>query len=309
MYSHTLRQRIATGTLTLPLTAVLTVLTWGLVAHPSDAGLWEGLAITGLCAYMLMELNNRNTLLRIRSRMVSSCFLVVMAVCPTLHSFSLSLLPMVCFALSYFMLFASYQEPQAQGYLFHAFLFASLGSLLFPPMLVCCLLYYFSMLFQLRNFTWRTFMAGLLGLLTPYWVCAAYAIWHNHLDTAFLYLLDWLTPPLPDYSLLTLPQWITGGTLIVLAVASLIHFAHTAYNDKIRTRMFFYCIATQQVALIAALALMPQCFNQLLPLFVINTAPLLAHHLTLARGWWAELWFYVVVVAAGGMAFANYALA
>ena len=306
MYSHTLRYRIATGSFTLPVVALITLLAWITPARFADSSLWGGLGMVGVTAYLLTELNNRNALLRVRSRMVSSTFLLAMAACPTLHNFSPSLVPMTCMALSYFMLFDSYQRIKAEGYIFHAFLFASVGSLTFPPFLICPLLYYVSMIFQLRNFTWRTFMAGILGLAVPYWIYAAFAIWHNRLDTAFLYLLDWAKLPLPDYSSVTLPQWVTGGTLTVLSAAALIHFFHTAYNDKIRVRMFFYCIVTQELALMAGLILLPQYFTEILPILILNSAPLLAHHLTLLRGRWGEWWFYLALLSFAVMAYFNY---
>lgn len=305
MYSHSLRTRIATGTFTLPIAALLTFILWAM-PHLAEAEIWAGLAVTGLTAYALMELNNRYALLRVRSRMVSTTYLVLMLACPMLHHFSTALLPMLCFVLSYFMLFASYQDTHSQGYVFHAFLFAGIGSIFFPPVLIMALLYYFSMLVQLRNFTWRTFMAGVLGVLLPYWLYVAYAIWSNHLDTAFLYLLPWVNYQLPDYSSIALSQWITVGTLGLLSLFALIHFFHTAYNDKIRTRMFFYVIVTQEIVLSAGLALLPQFYDVLLALFIANSAPLLAHYYTLAKGKFVDIWFYLSLLLLLGVAAVNY---
>lgn len=304
MYSHSLRNRIATGTFTLPIVALLTLIVWA-VPHLNEIEIWAGLAVTGLTAYSLMELNNRYALLRVRSRMVSTTYLVLMVACSMLHHFSMALIPMLCFVLSYFMLFASYQDTHSQGYIFHAFLFAGVGSIFFPPMLILALLYYFSMLVQLRNFTWRTFMAGVLGMLLPYWLYTAYAIWSNHLDTAFLYLLPWISYHVPDYSSIALSQWVTVGTLGLLSLFALVHFFHTAYNDKIRTRMFFYVIVTQEIMLSAGLLLLPQFYEVQLALFIANSAPLLAHYYTLAKGKFVDIWFYLSLLMLLGVAVVN----
>lgn len=132
--------------------AVLTLVLWVLPGM-ADSTLWGGLAITMLTAYLIMELNNRNALLRIRSRMMSTTFLFMMLVCPTLHCWNIDALTVVCLIAAYFTLFASYQKYRCEGYIFHAFLFVSLGSMAFPPMLVLALAFYVSMLFQLRNLT------------------------------------------------------------------------------------------------------------------------------------------------------------
>ena len=70
-----MRKSIVTGEFTLPVMALLTLPLWALPDW-ANWSLWAGLVLTGFTAYLIMELNNRNTLLRIRSRMMSphSCF-------------------------------------------------------------------------------------------------------------------------------------------------------------------------------------------------------------------------------------------
>jgi len=139
-------------------------------------------------------------------------------------------------------------------------------------------------------------MAGLLGLSVPYWFYTAYAIWESRLDTAFLYLKQWFTFQLPDYTQLSPSQWVTAGALAVLSLFAFVHFFHTAYNDKIRTRMFFYVISTQEIALAAGLALLPQYYNEQLALLALNSSPLLAHYYALAKGRFADIWFCLSVL-------------
>lgn len=257
----------------------------------ASSRLWGGLGMTCLSTYLLMELNNRNLLLRIRSRMVSSSFLLLMLVCPALHEFSLSMAVVTCLIVCFFLLFGSYQELHAEGRIFHAFLFLGLGSMLFPPVLVLCLAAYVSMIFQLRTFTWRTFMAGLFGVMVPYWFYAVWAVWRNQIDTAFLYLVPWFTPQLPDYGVLTLPQLVTVGVLGFFTLIAVAHFFHTAYNDKIRTRMLYYVLYTQGLFVFVGLLCLPQYFEQQLRLFILCAAPFIAHYYTLARGRWFGFWF------------------
>lgn len=292
MYTHSLRSSVVTGSFTLPIMMVITLVLW-LAPDISEWQLWAGLGMTGLTAYLLMELNNRNALLRIRSRLMSTTYLAMMLACPALHEWSINMIPVLCYVVSYFLLFGSYQRTRAEGHVFHVFLFAGIASLFFPPFLVLILGYCLSMIFQLRNFTPRTFMAGLLGLIVPYWFVAASAIWQNKLDSAFLYLLDWFTPSLPDYSQITLPQLITVGMILFWAVVSVMHFFHTAYNDKIRTRMLFYVLATQEFILLAGMLLLPSHFDEQLRLIIVNSSAFISHYYALARGRFFNIWFNV----------------
>lgn len=292
MYNHSFRNKVATGQFTLPVTMIITLLGW-VMPDPGSVLLWIGAAVTGISAYLIVELNNRNTLLRIRSRMMSSTFLVLMLVCPALHVWQKEMLIVPLFLLSYFVLFASYQKVRPEGEIFHAFLFQGLASLIFPPMLVVCLGYYISMMFQLRNFTFRTFAAGLLGALLPYWFYAAFSLWNGTIDTAFVYLYDWFLPRIPDYSVVSRDQWITLGVIGFFSLTAFIHFFRTAYDDKIRTRMLFYVLATQQILIILGIVLLPQCFEEEMRLLIVNSAFFIAHHFALARGRMMDVWFVV----------------
>lgn len=305
MYPHTFSHRVINGTLTLPVTTVLALVAW-LVPDIGSGLLWAGLCTTGLATYLILELNNRYSLLRIRSRMISSTFLLLMAACPMLHSWSWESLTMLCFLLSYYTLFASYQQHRAEGYIFHSFLFAGIGSLLFPPMLILAVSYLFNMLFQLRNLQLRTFMAALIGLVTPYWVVATYAIWSNRLDTTFAYLQEWKHAVLPDYSTLTSAEWVTAGTMLFFALLAFIHFFRTAYNDKIRTRIFYYIITTQEVMLVIGLLLLPQHFEQMLGLLATNSSFLIAHYYSLAKGRFFHIWFDLSLLSLLALGIYNY---
>lgn len=305
MYSHSFRNSVVSSTLTLPVAAVGVLVLWMLPAV-ADGLLWGGLAVTGLTTYVVMELNARNALLRIRSRLMSVTYLVLMLVCPFLHGWSPAALSALCFALGHATLFASYQQTRPEAYVFHTFLFAGIGSLAFPPLLVVAVGYYFSMLFQLRNLTGRSFVAGLLGLLLPYWLHAAHAIWHNRLDTAFLPLLEQLRPRIPDYASVPAGRWVTLGVVGFFALLAFIHFFHTAYNDKIRTRMMFYVIATQEVLLAAGFGLLPHCFDALLRLFLVNSSLLIAHYFALGRGRFFNAWFNVSLLLLAALGVYNY---
>lgn len=305
---HTIRNTIVTGSFTLPVMAVLALLLW-VLPDVADWRQWAGLGMTGLTAYLIMELDTRNALLRIRSRMMSATYLLLMTVCSMLHAWDTGMIAACCFVLSYHTLFASYQQRRAEGYVFHAFLFAGIGSMFFPPMAVTVLGYYFCLLLPLRGFNWRTFMAGLLGFLVPYWGYAAYAVWLNRLDEAFRLLQERFAFGMPDYSALGTSELLTAGTLLFFSIPAFIHFFHTAYNDKIRTRMLFYCITTQQVLLTAGLVLLPGFFDDVMRLFLLNTSLLMAHYYALAKGRGFHIWFNMSLAAFIVLGVYNYCFA
>ena len=305
MYSRTFRSKVVGSSFTLPVMAVVTSLLW-LLSGSADQWRWITLALTALTTYIVVELNNRHALLRIRSRLVSSVFLLFMAASPFLHTHWQAAALMFTFALSYAMLFQTYQRVRAEGYVFHAFLFLGLGSLWFPPMAVMALLYFFSMLFQLRNFTWRTWVAGLLGIAVPYWFYVAYAIYRGQFLSAFDYLQPWLCWERPAYGAVSQQQWVALGVVGFFALVSLVHFFRTAYNDKIRTRMLFYVVVTQECALAAGVAALPHYVDIWLALLLLNSSILIAHYYALARGRFFDFWFNLSLLAVIAWGVYNY---
>ncbi|MBP3785990.1 MAG: hypothetical protein J6I32_05170 [Bacteroidaceae bacterium] len=298
MTDHSFRHAIASSQATLPAAALLALLGW--MGHGwGEPNRWYGLAATLVTAYAIAEWNNRGQLIRIRSRMASSTFLVVMAAMPFLHSWSAEMLVPIAYVGSFILLFQSYQLPRPEGYVFHAFLLLGLGSFLMPLLLFTVPFFYLSMLIQLRLLTLRTFMASLLGLALPYWCYAGYAIWKAQLDTAFLFLSDFVNTAPPEFGQVGNDRLISAAVLIFFALTATTCYLRTSYRDKIRTRMFIYCIIVQEVALTLLLATQPQAFDNLLRLFAAVSAPVIGHYFALAEGrimkWWLLVFLAVLV--------------
>lgn len=305
MYKHSFRNRIVSSSFSLPVMACITLLLW-VLPDPGNWQQWAGLGMTGLITVLLTELSNRDSLLRVRSRMVSTAYLMLMTICPALHAWNLQMVTAFCFVVSYFVLFSSYQKIRGEGYIFHVFFFAGIGSLIYPPVLLTALGYYISMLFQFRNFTWRTFTAGIFGLIVPYSFYTVYALWQDNITTAFLYLKEWNIPVQPDFSVVSTQQWITAGTICFFALLAFIHFFHTAYNDKIRIRMLYYAMATQEVILAAGLVIFPHHFNEQFTLFLLNSSLFIAHYYALGKGRFFNGWFNISLFVLTALGLYNY---
>lgn len=308
MRNDTLRSSIVTGTLTLPFVAVVTLCTWAAADYGSSL-LWGGLAIVGLLTYILMEWVNRNQLLRIRSRMVSSTFLALAAASPFVHAAAVTWVPPLCLVVAYILLLASFQQARPEGKVFYAFAVLTIGAFFFPPLIVLSLMFYASMLVQLRCFTWRTFMAGLFGVIVPVlfytvWVLAQGDVFH-----AFDFVLPWLTWQRPDYAHLPLWQEINCGFLGFQIFLGLLHYYRTNFNDKIKVRMSYYLMMMVEIVLIAALCLYPDYFVWLYPLLLVNSAPLIGHYWALARGRaLMTCWFVLHILLLIALALYNYGL-
>ncbi len=305
MREKNFRTRSTTSTLTL-VTAALLVLLVGGGSALSGPGSWWSLLLTFVEGYLLLELNNRHALLRVRSRMVCATFLGLSLATPWLLGDEVSsLLPAAGLVAAFFPLFAAYQSPAAAGSVFYASLFISLGSLVYPPLLLLLLPLLLALALHLRALSGRTFPALLFGAAVPYWFLAGIAIWEGRGPEMLRPFVDAFHFAAPDYAALTPMQRLLGIGLNVVGWISVVHYRRTYYNDKIRTRMYFYTLILFEIFLIMGVDAQPQHADVLLPLLTATTAPLLAHHVTLARGRSADIWYVVVLAAWVGAVVAN----
>lgn len=322
MYRHSFRTRVAESVLTLPFVSTLTILLW-LLGPVREAVLWVTLAVVAVMAYLIVEWNNQCQLLRIRSRMNSVTFLTLTAIFPALHTQWWALLPGFCLIAAYFILFKAYGEYRPEGYTFHAFLMISLGSLVFPPLLVLVPTLLVSCNVHLRVLFLRPLVAAVLGLVLPYWCYAAvvyagqYAVAYQLVDAAtaaqwHLGSLSWdrwldafSFASLPDYGVVAPWQWVGFGFVVTLGIVATLHFVQNSYRDKISTREYYYAMLLQLLPLVLIVAWRPQDAAVTLPLLIAAVTPFGAHYLALARSWLADWCFFLWLGAVVAIAVLN----
>ena len=271
----------------------------------SEPSIWGGYLATVVVGYFLLELNNRNALLRVRSRMVSSTFLVLVGTFPVLLDFSTGFVSAGAMLLSLYILFFTDQRRHAQGYVFYSFLFLGIGVVAYPRMLWFAPLFLLTMIVQLRSMTLKAFFAGLLGLALPIAVTWAYLFVTLQPVPTGQFAATITTVSIPDYRLLTEHQLINAAFTLLLALVATIHFWRTKFNDKIRTRILFYIFMIVEGLSAAMLIALPTDYDMAYRLFIVSSSPLIAHHLSFSRGHVADAYFVVVVLCFAFLAFYN----
>ena len=281
-----LQNNVSESRMTLPAAAIYATLVWMAGGLVSD-GLWMQFGCFAASTYLMVELNNANALIRVYSRMVSCAFIALS--CAAAFLFAIA---------AYAALFRSYQDRQAAGLTFYAFMSISTGSLFYAEMLYFAPVLWLLMAAFVRSASLRTVAASVLGLCLPYWLAAAIALYTGHLPM----LADHLgqlaaTGPLCDFSLLSANQVATMAFVMAMAATGIIHYRRQSINDKIRTRMFYSCFITMDIASAALAILQPQHYELALRMMIVNTSPLIAHFITLTNTKVTNVAFCAIVVA------------
>ena len=290
------QNKVSESRLLLPIVGVITALVW-LACGLLPQQWWIQAACLALSAIHMAILNNANALIRIYSRMVSCCFLMLSCMACYLFEDTKGGFVQLCVIASYVTAFNSYQDKQAVGRIYYSFLCLGLASTVFVQLLYYIPFFWLLTATQLNSLSWRTMAASLIGLLTPYWFATCWFLWQrdfnlmiNHFTglTAFL--------PLGDYHEATLSQWLVFAFIIVLMLTGIIHFLRNSSQDKIRTRQLYGYFMIMELVTIVFMGLQPQHHHVLMRILIINASPIIAHFIALTHTKWTNIAFYAIVV-------------
>lgn len=259
-------------------------------------GWWVQLLLFGLSCYLMVELNNSNVLLRVRSRMIAATFIVLSTMLVTFFGQWKGGVCALSFIAALNVFFRSYQDREAVGHTYFAFCLIALASMFLVHMLLLVPILWLLMHTHLQSFSWSAWRASLLGLLTPYWLVVPWFVWQHDIGTFtrhFVPLAQIIATPVA--SQLDVMQMANVAFIVVLLLVSAIHFWTNRMDDKIRIRMLYGFLIVMSFFCIALVALLPQHYDPLLRILVVCASPVIAHFLTVSSSRFTNILFLVVV--------------
>lgn len=293
-----IQNRIAESRWTLSTLVATALVVWG-IAGMGDHRLWLSILCLILSTYLMVELNNANTLIRIYSRMVSGSFLLLSTVCMFQLTSYTSSIAILCMAGFYTSLFRAYQDESAPGWVFYAFVCWGFASVVWVQALLFLPALWLLMGVLLRAWSARNFCASLLGLLLPYSVVAAVLALRGditRLSSHFIQLADFC--PIFDYTTLSIRQLASLAFVTLCGLIGGVHFLRKSHNDNIRTRQFYYLFIIIDVLTLIYLCVQPSQYEALLGILIVNTSPLIGHFIALTRTKWTNLTFLALSTVA-----------
>ena len=223
----TFQNKIAVSRFSLPVTATLIAMIWvavGLV----QGDIWTELAFALASTLLMVELNNRNALMRTYSRMVSCSFLTLLSVTslpePSLHANVVTL----CFIAFTLLIWNGYQDRQSTGRTFYAFACLGIASMEFVQILYYLPILWAMKMFFTNSFSLRNFASSILGVIIPYWFAAGFFVYTNNIDY------------LPEPSL--------HANVVTLCFIAFTLLIWNGYQDRQSTGRTFYAFACLGIA-------------------------------------------------------------
>ena len=290
---------IAESRKTLPITIIYGIGIW-LLAGLVNNGWWIQFACFVASVYAMIHLNNINLMIRIYSRSVSAAYILLSCIAVWLFPSVNGAVMQLGTTLILLLLFASYQDSEARGKTFYIFLILSVMSMLEPHYLLFMPLIWLLMAITVYSMSIRTFLASIIGLITPYWLYAGWLLFmHPENPEMVLSLTDrfseiqWAI----DYGALTRAKIIYFALLVMLFLIGAFHFWMTSYMDKIRVRQIYTSLIMLTLYTILLLAVQPQMYNVLIFVMTIAVSPIIAHFVSLTHTRMSNIFFMVLMAA------------
>ena len=269
--NYRFQKTIVTSRFTLPVVCLLGAATWLLPYGESTLSeRLAGICASGIVVYFMAELNNRNALLRISSRIISSLTALLLSVIVPLHAFQPAHLVVVLVVLSRFAFFNTYQNPSPLVS-FLAYLPLALASFVFPHVLLLFPVYWLCQAYM-RGMSFKCLLASMLSVVAPYWLWFGTLLLFHRYDSIDEIAIRLTTIEPPDYAGIT--NWQIGEFVYVFAILTvgIVDFLFSSHKDKTRPRILYQIVCVHAISLIALLGCQPQYYYTILPLLVADTA-------------------------------------
>lgn len=299
-----IQNKVAESRWALPMAILYSIAIW-LLAGLVQEQWWIQFGCFLLSSILMAHLNNINVLIRIYSRMVSVSFIFLSTAAVFLFPSVKGAVIQLCFIASLLFFYNCYQDKETPGWTFYTFLFLGLGSIADIHFLYFVPIFWLMMVIIVYSISWRTVVASLVGLLTPYWFWTAWILWQENGNitsiTKHLLAVTDYQMPVP----LTSQQALLLGLIVLLGITGAIHFLRTSSRDKIRTRQMFYSFFIIGTAAGILMVLQTQHYDMLIRIMTIAVSPLIGHFLALTKTKITNIAFIVISVAVLALTFFN----
>ena len=292
-YLHT---QIAESSIVLPSVVIVSFVVW-IINGVADMW-WLQCSLMAATIYAIVELNNSNVLIRVRSRMTSSVFLLYTSIYPAFFTSIRYTFVVLCLTIFLLLLFHSYQDKTSVRLLYYSHILLGIASLFYVQILLFIPLFWLLALTNIQSLTFRTWMASLLGILTPYWLLLPLLLYRRDISIAeqhFQPLFHYGNAF--DFSLFTAGQLFTAIIVWTLGTVGAIHFLRFNYEDRIRTRQLFGFFAWTTIFATFLLFLQPDSFDPLMRIIILCLSTFTAHYFSLTRTRLAFIIFIAGVIA------------
>lgn len=252
------------------------------------------LLITLFNAFLIVQINNRFTIIRTRSFIPVFIFLTVMSVVTSVHQLPGSHLALTFLLAALFVFFDMFRNRQASEQAFLGSLLVSAGSLFIAPAVLFLPVCWIG-LAQFKSLSIRTFLASIIGGLVP-WIF--YFSFRLYFETDYQWINSLVSDFQPGFNLLDLPliEQIYMALMTVYIITGLVGLISNLHGDSLQSRAYLNFLVMLMLFSFFFSVVFINEYLAFIPFVVMLFSFLLAHPFTLKpNGFYAVLFILLVL--------------
>lgn len=270
-----------------------------------DSAHWLQVILFGVSTFLMVVLNNSNSLIRVFSRLVSCSFMILSLMIPMLLDSASGTISQVAFIMALLFLLNTYQDRRCMGTIYFASVCLGIVSTQFFQILFFLPFIWIMLFTSLQSGSMKVVTACALGILTPYWIWICWCLYNGCYSCILDHVLT-VADFHPIAEGLFAPKlFIPLLFIAVLGVVGVVHFLSNSFADNIKTRMLYNVIITLFFASLVFIVLQPQHSDYLLRVLIVCASPLVAHYFTFTNTWLTNLVFCATLLTSFAITILN----
>ena len=241
-----------------------------------------GIAFTLLNAFLLAQINNRFTIIRIRTFLPIFIFTLLMGTWNETHLVNGSHLTLTLFLFALFYIFAMFHDTKASENAFMASFLIACSSIIINPLIFLIPIFWLGFM-MFKSFSLRTFLASIIGTITP-WILFLSIRYLIHLDEFKIeesFHLNFSN--LFEFSSLSLPTIIYIASLAIILLIGLQGMYSSFHSEAIQSRTKLNFILLLFVSLNGLCLVFYHQYALFLPFIALLYSLLISHQFSLKQ--------------------------
>lgn len=252
------------------------------------------LLLSALNAFLISQLNNRHSIIRNRSFLPVFFFTLLVASWYNTHIIPLAHFTLTLFLFALFVFYSIFRNRNAAEQVYASTVLVAIASLIYAPLTLYIPVFWIG-LGMFHSFSLRTFLASILGALTPWIIYVA-------INYGYHQNFDWIQPLADSFTvglqILERPinELIYLVALLALAIFGFAGVLSNISQDSLQTRALIYFNTLVLFFSFVASILFVRMYFVFLPFVGMTYALLLAHAITTGKSDYYKLLFIIFVV-------------
>ena len=256
------------------------------------------LALVQVMAIVLLLINNRYNLLRVRTMIHATLFVILTGGLAGIHALHPVYFSAVCLLIAMYRLFNAYDQPKPYSPAFDAGFFLGMSFLFYYSLIVIFPAMIVGIGLLSRDKNWRIFVVLLIGFMLPPVFGASYAFYTDQLPELVKSVESGIFSPQNHFTA-NIPLQVYLGYLILLIFAGSIKLIREYGTKKVSTRKFFMVFFLIFISSVAAIIFIPAVSHAFLLIVLIPVNFLIANFfMFLKNRFWSEFLFVMLILIA-----------